>query len=248
MDHTGRFDGKGEIYAKARPKYAAGLFDSLKQMLELKEGSVFADVGSGTGIFTEQLLERGYRVFAVEPNSDMRRKAEERLSGNRNFVSVNGSDSYMNIPSGSVECVTAAQAFHWFDAAAFRRECQRVLVPGGAVVIVYNSRVEDAGQTRALADLRRRYAPGFHGFSNGISDEACRDFFGGECRVFSTDNTQTYDRRGYVDRALSSSYSLKEGDDGYAEYIGEINAIFDAFAVDGVMDVPTRTVAYVGRV
>ena len=26
MDYTDRFSGKGEIYAKARPKYAQGLF------------------------------------------------------------------------------------------------------------------------------------------------------------------------------------------------------------------------------
>lgn len=32
MTHTNRFNGKGEIYAKARPKYAAGFFDYLKSM------------------------------------------------------------------------------------------------------------------------------------------------------------------------------------------------------------------------
>ena len=30
MNYTNRFDGKGEIYAKARPQYALGLFDYLK--------------------------------------------------------------------------------------------------------------------------------------------------------------------------------------------------------------------------
>ena len=30
MDYTNRFDGKGEIYAKARPKYAAALFEYFK--------------------------------------------------------------------------------------------------------------------------------------------------------------------------------------------------------------------------
>ena len=83
MDHTHRFDGKGELYDKARPCYAAGLLDFLKDELGLAAGCVGADVGSGTGIFTGQLLESGYRVFAVEPNGDMRRKAEEKLSGRR---------------------------------------------------------------------------------------------------------------------------------------------------------------------
>lgn len=51
MDYTNRFDGKGEIYAKARPKYAAGLFDYLQNTLGITAGHVFADVGSGERVF-----------------------------------------------------------------------------------------------------------------------------------------------------------------------------------------------------
>ncbi len=120
MNYTHRFDGKGDIYAKARPQYAAGLLDYLRHTLHIAAGSTLADVGSGTGIFTEQLLQNGYRVFAVEPNGDMRRKAEEKLSRTPGFISVNGSEAAMHLPDGSVDHVTAAQAFHWFDADAFR--------------------------------------------------------------------------------------------------------------------------------
>lgn len=248
MDNTKRFDGRSELYAKGRPQYAAGLFEYLKNTLGAEAGSVFADVGSGTGIFTAQLLERGYRVFAVEPNRDMREKAEERLSRNANFLSVNGSDGSMGIPDRSVDFVTAAQAFHWFGQEAFRRECRRVLKPGGRVLLVYNSRDEGAPCTRALAELRRKYRPEFRGFSNGVSDAGCRAFFDGACTVYRADNTQRYDRQGYIDRALSSSYSLRENDDGYAAYLKELHGIFDRFSVNGLLTVPTDTVAYIGTV
>ena len=248
MDYTNRFSGKGEIYAKARPKYAAGLFDYLKNTMGIPAGSAFADVGSGTGIFAEQLLDCGYGVFAVEPNADMRRKAEEKLSRNRNFVSVVGSDGNMNLPDKSVDYITAAQAFHWFDAEAFREECRRVLKPGGRVLLVYNSRVEDAACTKALAELHRTYNPAFHGFSNGISDEKCIAFFAGKCGIFRTDNTQIYDREGYVNRALSSSYSLREDDARYAEYVAALGALFDRFAENGQLAAPIETVAYIGEI
>lgn len=247
MDNTHRFDGKGAIYAKARPKYAAALFDYFKDTLHIPDGSVFADIGSGTGIFTEQLLRCGYRVFAVEPNGDMRKQAEALLSRNDNFRSINGCDADMKLPDHSVGYVTAAQAFHWFDAAAFRRECRRVLKPGGKVLLVYNSRNENAACTKALAALRKKFNSEFHGFSNGMSDERCRAFFAGDCAVFRADNTQVYDRRGYLDRVLSSSYSLQEADDRYAEYRNEINALFDRYAIDGRIAVPTDTVAYIGE-
>lgn len=248
MDHTHRFDGKGELYDKARPCYAAGLLDFLKDGLGLAAGCVGADVGSGTGIFTGQLLESGYRVFAVEPNGDMRRKAEEKLSGRRGFVSLGGSAAHTGLPDRSVDFVTAAQAFHWFDAQAFRTECKRILRPGGWVVLIYNVRDEQAPCTRALAELRRATNPAFPGFSNGLRKESCAAFFEGSCRIFRADNTPLYDRQSYCDRALSSSYSLKEGDARYADYRAALEAIFDRFSVGGVLAVPTRTVAFAGTV
>lgn len=235
MDHTSRFDGKGEIYAKARPKYAAELFGYLKNTMNIGAGSVFADVGSGTEIFAEQLLECGYKVFAVEPNGDMRKKAEEKLSRNENFVSVSGSDRNMNLPDKSVDIVSAAQAFHWFDAEAFGTECARVLKPGGRVMLVYNFRDEEAPCTKALAKLRHKYSPEFRGFSNGVSGEACAALSVGEISVFGADNTQIYERRVCTARVLSSPYSPKETDAGYTEYLREIHEIFDTFSRDGLI-------------
>lgn len=246
-DNTTRFDGKGEIYAKARPKYAPELFEYMKNTLHIAPGSVFADIGSGTGIFTRQLLDIGCEVFAVEPNADMRARAERRLSCRQGFASVNGSDARTGLQSKSVDFVSAAQAFHWFDKNAFRTECARILKPGGRVMLVYNFRVE-AECTKALAELRRKYSPDFKGFSNGVSELDCIGFFGGRCDIFRADNTQHYDRCGYIDRALSSSYSKSDGEPGYGEYLAELNRIFDEFSHGGSMAVPMETVAYIGTV
>ena len=248
MDNTKRFDGKGEIYAKARPSYATELFDHIKSRFPISEGSIFADIGSGTGIFSEQLLNCGYRVYAVEPNTDMRQIAEERLSKCKDFISVEGADSNTNLPDQSVNFITVAQAFHWFDVEMFKKECKRILKQNGWVIIVYNSRDNQAACTKALANLRCKYNPEFHGFSNGISDEKCRAFFDGTCEIFSADNSHNYDRQGYINRVLSSSYSLREGDERYTEYLKEINKIFDTFAVNGTMTVPMYTIAYIGTI
>lgn len=247
MDYTNRFDGRGEVYAKARPRYAGGLFEYLKSEVGAAAGSAFADVGSGTGIFAEQLLNSGCAVFAVEPNGDMRRKAEERLSQREGFVSVNGSAAHTGLPDRSVDFVSAAQAFHWFEPEAFRGECRRILRPGGKVVLVYNFRDETAACTRALAALQQRFNPAFYGFSNGMSRERCRAFFAGPCAVYHADNAQRYDRQGYIDRVLSSSYSRRPGEDGFEEYRKGICEIFDKFSVDGWITVPTDTVAFIGE-
>ncbi len=248
MENTNRFDGRSEAYARSRPKYAEGLFDYMEHTLGIAAGSVFADVGSGTGIFTSQLLRRGYRVFAVEPNADMRERAEEALSGLEGFVSINGTADATRLPARSVDHLTAAQAFHWFEPETFRRECCRVVRPGGYVMLVYNFRDGNAPCTRALAELQRRYAPDFRGFSHGMDEEKCAAFFGGSCTVYRAGNTQRYDRQSYIDRVLSSSYSPKASDAGYEEYRASVCAIFDTFSANGRLAVPADTVAYIGRV
>lgn len=55
MDNTGKFTGKGVVYAAARPRYAEELFAFLSDETGLVPGALVTDVGSGTGIFSEQL-------------------------------------------------------------------------------------------------------------------------------------------------------------------------------------------------
>lgn len=90
MDYTHKFDGRAADYAAARPSYAEGLFDCLFERYGLAAGIPVADVGAGTGLFTEQLLKRGCIVYAVEPNEDMRHEAESHLSMYGGFISVAG--------------------------------------------------------------------------------------------------------------------------------------------------------------
>src|SRR5688572_11749971 len=113
-DPTGRFTHRADAYVKSRPSYPAGLFDVLRDECGLGPSSVVADLGSGTGIFTRLLLERGATVHAVEPNDDMRGEAERTLASEPRFHSVKGTAEATTLAAGSIHLVTAAQAFHWF--------------------------------------------------------------------------------------------------------------------------------------
>src|SRR5260370_3606227 len=79
MDPTQRFSDRVENYAKFRPNYPDALIRFLLEQLPLP--ATIADIGSGTGILSDQLLRAGYAVFGVEPNEAMRREAERSLSG-----------------------------------------------------------------------------------------------------------------------------------------------------------------------
>lgn len=47
----------------------------IKELLELPSGSTIADVGAGTGNYSNALADLGYKLEAVEPSMEMRRQA-----------------------------------------------------------------------------------------------------------------------------------------------------------------------------
>ena len=120
MNNTDRFTGKARAYAQGRPDYPASVVGLLTQESR-RENPRLADIGSGTGILSRAMLERGWTVYGVEPNDDMRKEAEKRLSAFPRFHSVAGTAERTGLPGASVDLVTAAQSFHWFDAAAVHR-------------------------------------------------------------------------------------------------------------------------------
>ena len=106
-----RFNGRQQDYQAARPSYAQELLDWLGELYVPPERYTAADIGSGTGKLSAQLLAAGFRVCGVEPNPDMRGAAEALLGGDPRFSSVNGADRDTGLPDQSVDLVTAAQAF-----------------------------------------------------------------------------------------------------------------------------------------
>ncbi|MFM1850906.1 MAG: hypothetical protein RIS54_590 [Verrucomicrobiota bacterium] len=142
-DATGRFSDRVEAYVRYRPGYPADLISTLVAEAQLGPDSVVADVGSGTGIFTALLLPDTGTVHAIEPNAPMRTWAESTMGAEPKFHSHGTPAEATGLPDASVDLVTAAQAFHWFDPVATRREFARILKPGGQVALIWNERLTD---------------------------------------------------------------------------------------------------------
>lgn len=246
MDNTKKFSGKADVYQKARPNYAQAMLDFIAQTWQIGAGSFVADIGSGTGIFTRQLLGLGARVYGVEPNADMRAKAEELLGGNPHFVSIIGTAEQTTLPDHSFHLVTAAAAFHWFDAQRFKLECERILLPGAPVVLAWNEVEMSAEINRGRERIFKKYCPNFNGFSGGNDEEdkIKKAFFDGAIQEKHFPNPLSYDRQTFINRALSGSYSLLETGPGYESYLEELGELFDQHAVDGQIVLPQDSVIY----
>jgi len=150
MRPTERFSSRVEDYVRSRPSYPRAAIDLLATRCALSPAAVVADIGSGTGILTELLLESGARVIGVEPNDAMRAAAEARLGAQARFRSVNGTAEATTLPPASIDLLVAGQAFHWFDVDKARREALRLLRSAGFAALLWNERPPEA--TAFLAD------------------------------------------------------------------------------------------------
>lgn len=248
MDNTARFTGKADVYAKARPGYAAELIERLSTWAELDASATVADIGAGTGIFSAQLAETGTHVIAVEPNDEMRVRAELRFDNSETVSVVAGTAEATGIAAGSIDLVTAAQAFHWFDCEEFRTECLRILRGDARVALVWNMRVSEAPVNAACERTFYELCPRFKGFSGGVrmDDPAIAQFFRDKFELWCFENDLVYSREAYVARCLSGSYAPKEGEASYETFVRAVNGIFDEYQLDGLLVVPNMTNAYVG--
>ena len=250
MDTTRKFDGRAKVYTASRPSYAPMLIDCMYKEYGISKSSVIADIGSGTGKFAKHLLERGSEVYGVEPNEDMRCVAENELGGYLNFHSVRGDAENTTLETNSVDYITTAQAFHWFDVNGFKRECSRIIRNNGKVFLVWNVRDSTDVLNQELHRVYSRYCPNFKGFSGGIEkdDPRIREFFGDQYDYVSFDNPLHFDREKFIARSLSGSYSLKEGDRDYGDYMETLLAVFNKYSDNGIVSIANQSVAYIGMI
>src|SRR5262249_9919847 len=73
---TGRFTGLADLYARHRPNYPAAATDRVMTRCCLGPDTLLVDVGCGTGISSRLFAARGVPVLGIDPNDDMRARAE----------------------------------------------------------------------------------------------------------------------------------------------------------------------------
>jgi len=246
---TSRFSDRVENYILYRPGYPPEALDSLKTECGLTPTDAVADIASGTGIWTSQLLENGNPVFGVEPNAEMREAGERLLATFPRFTSIAGTAEATTLANHSVDFVTAAQAAHWFDRKLARREFVRILRPGGWLVLLWNERITDS--TKFLRDYEQlllTYGTDYNEVRHERTTDAVNEFFDPapyQERVFNM--RQEFDCAGVEGRLLSSSYAPSPEHYQHAPLLKELRRIVDNCAVDGRVAFQYKTRLYFGR-
>jgi len=249
MIPTERFSNRATDYVRGRPGYPDEVVTWLAGTFGLERSVTIADVGAGTGISAALFLRHGFGVVAVEPNDAMREAAIATLSRQPRFRAVAARSEATTLEAGSVDAVVAAQAFHWFDRAAFRAECARILKPRGVVALLWNvRRVEGSAFAAGYEELLREFGTDYLAVRHeNVSEPELAEFFGRPFarRVF--DNVQILDRAGLRARLLSSSYVPAAGHPRHEPMLAALENLFEAHQRDGSVPMEYELRAYASR-
>lgn len=248
LDPTKRFSSRVENYTRYRPSYPKEIIDLLRDDCGLTKDSIIADIGSGTGKFTELFLENGNRVFGVEPNKEMREAGERLLKKFPHFSSIAATAEATALPNQSVDFVAAGQAFHWFHHEQCRAEFLRILKPNGWVVLVWNDRRSKTPFLIEYEKLLLEFATDYKQVSHRqIDAEKLRDFFRATPRLKSFFYVQQLDFGGLKGRLLSSSYAPEAGQPRHEEMLETLKRIFEKHQQHGRVAMEYDTLVYYGR-
>jgi SAM-dependent methyltransferase len=247
---TERFSDRVEYYAGYRPTYPAAVLDLLRDQIGLTPAWTVADVGSGTGISAELFLRNGNSIYGIEPNKPMRDAAERLLAGYPRFYSIAATAEATTLADASVDCVVAAQAFHWFDVAKAGAEFIRILRPNGWAVLMWNTRRLDATPfLHAYEELLLEFGTDYQRVRHDRIDvDAIKNFFGQRgYRTHAMENRQELSLEGLRGRLLSSSYVPAAGAPRHAAMLEALARLFDDHQTSGLVCLQYDTEWFYGQ-
>jgi ubiquinone/menaquinone biosynthesis C-methylase UbiE len=249
-DSTVRFSNRVANYAKYRPGYPDKVLDYLQHKCHLTQESVIADVGSGTGIFTKLLLDKGYSVYAVEPNDAMRHEAERQLKALDGFHSVSGTAENTTLSDKSTNLIVCAQAFHWFNNAETKAEFKRILTSYGHVALIWNNRCVEADDFAIAYELLLKQQTGDYervNHQNLTEADFVAFYHDGKYKLAKFSNYQVFNFEQLAGRAFSSSYvPAVDAPEGHLFNI-QLKVIFDQYQTNGTVMLRYDTEVYLGR-
>jgi ubiquinone/menaquinone biosynthesis C-methylase UbiE len=237
-----RFTGRVEEYERYRLRYPAWVVEVLRERCGLRADDLVADVGAGTGMLAELLLEAGNRVVAIEPNAEMRSVCSRLMERYAGLRVVDAAAEATGLRDASVDLVGVGRAFHWFDRERALKEFERVLKPGGWVVLVSNRR------DRESSEINREYEAVLAEFGTDYSEtrsevrsvSGLRPYGKGESFHAEMPGEERLSLEEFLGQTQSLSVAPLKGDVRYEGMQRALRECFARWSVSGVLRLGTR--------
>jgi SAM-dependent methyltransferase len=250
MDSVSRFTTKAERYARYRWGYAPEAIQAIFDITVLTSQAIVADIGAGTGLLTKEFVNRVERIYAVEPNPNMRHFADQFLGQHPSFISVDGKAEATSLGDHSVDLIVVGQALHWFTPLAARVEFERILTPDGWIAAVFHSKIEQ----QAIYDSVEAICTVENGWDTTPSPkppvgESHTDvYFGVGCGIkLHFPQTWLENWEIFSGAILSDSHSPDDTSPAFPRFLAALREIFDQYSNDGYIQVSGGTDLVLGQ-
>ena len=159
------------VVAYARAQDSAADTKRLIEALQLRAGSIVAEIGAGDGDLTVAIAEHvapDGKVFTSElgENRVKRLRAAVEKSGVSNVQVIDGHDTRSNLAEGCCDAIFMRNVYHHFgDPPAMNASFFQALKPGGRIAVI------DFAPPNSTASPGKRGEDGRHGVSAEVVSE-----------------------------------------------------------------------------
>ncbi len=253
----GRFRSAAMHYLEGRPEYAPALFPAIALLCGLDGTGQMLDLGCGPGQLATAFRPFLAGALGMDPEPEMLALARRRAAADGvDVVFQDGASHDLKPGMGPFRLVTIGRAFHWMDRLATLHMLDRIIEPGGALVLLQTSHPDvpdnawraeyEAGMERATGTGRRQVwrQPGYVRHEAVLLDSPfCTLHKIGLIERRHTPGAQ------FVDRALSMSSTTRArlGEDGVGRLTAEIEQIVAAASMDGLVTEVVESTALIAR-
>ena len=181
----------------------------------------------------------------------MLEQAKYKLQQFEKVSFINTTAENTSIINSSVNIVTVGQAFHWFDKKDFLKECRRILIENGFVVLAWNISDSNDPVNKEITNTNYMYCKKYNGYSSRDKEDNTEylDFFTNnkmEINIF--ENNLLLDKEGFIGRCLSRSYAPNFADEEYQYYVDSMLKIFDTYSENKKIRIKNNTKCIIGKV
>ena len=252
-----RFRSAAAHYLEGRPGYADALIPDVAALCRLDGTGRLLDLGCGPGQLAMAFRPHAGEAIGMDPEPEMLALAARLANEAGLAIEYRQGASHDLAPEmGPFRLVTIGRAFHWMDREETLRRLDRIIEPGGAVVLLRVNHLDvpanawregfEAAQARVLGGGKRAAwrEPGWVRHEAILLDSPFSDLH--RVGVIERRSTAVVSM---VDRALSMSSTTRArlGEAGVATLRQEILAVLDEVSAGGMVTEIVESIALIVR-
>ncbi|TCL72630.1 methyltransferase domain-containing protein [Rhizobium sp. BK251] len=157
-----RFRSTAAYYTRYRVPYPDALIERIADRAKLRPGGRLLDLGCGPGQLGIAFARlTGAEVIGLDPEPEMLAAAAEDARQANVAITLRQGSSYDLEPDlGRLHMTVMGRSFHWMDRTATLEALDRLIEPGGSVVLFHDRHISSTPDWRSVVNqLAETYSP-----------------------------------------------------------------------------------------